>query len=247
MGKPKQSPHPDAEQKSASETRESPLSLNRLREAFATMLGGGSQESSVESQEPDAIQSAEHENGSLCEPASQACEINPRSVVESLLFVSGPDNAPKSARELAAAMRGVTPAEIDAAIKALNALYEADQAPYYIEHANGRYRLVLRAEFERMRDKFYGKVKEARLSPGALEVLSVLAYNQPATADQLSELRGGPCGAALATLVRRKLVRLDRPAEAGQPAQYSTTERFLQLFGLENLGALPRSEELEKV
>jgi hypothetical protein len=78
MGKPKQSPHPDAEQKSASETRESPLSLNRLREAFATMLGGGSQESSVESQEPDAIQSAEHENGSLCEPASQACEINPR-------------------------------------------------------------------------------------------------------------------------------------------------------------------------
>ena len=115
-------------------------------------------------------------------------------------------------------MRGVSPAEIDAAVNELNALYDADQAPYCIEQTNGGYRLVLRAEFERMRDKFYGKVKEARLSPAALEVLSVLAYNQPATADQLNELRGAPSGAALSTLVRRKLVRLDRPAEAGQPA-----------------------------
>ena len=40
-----------------------------------------------------------------------------------------------------------------------------------------------------MRDKFYGRVKEARLSPAVLEVLSVLAYNQPATADHLNELR----------------------------------------------------------
>jgi segregation and condensation protein B len=166
--------------------------------------------------------------------------------VESLLFVSGPDNASKSARELAAAMRGVSPAEIDATIRQLNAIYDSDQAPYHIEQTNGGYRLVLRAEFERMRDKFYGKAKDARLSPGALEVLSVLAYNQPATVDQLNELRGSACGAALTTLVRRKLVKLDR-SEADQPPRYSTTERFLQLFGLENLGALPRSEELEKV
>ncbi len=98
-----------------------------------------------------------------------------------------------------------------------------------------------------MRDKFYGRVKEARLSPAVVEVLSVLAYNQPATVEQLNELRGTPCGAALATLVRRKLVRLDRAQEAGQSPWYSTTERFLRLFGLESLEALPRSEELEKV
>ena len=65
MAKPKQSPQLGAEQMPASEPRESPLSLNRLREAFATMLGGGSQESSVESQEPEAFQSAEHRNGRL--------------------------------------------------------------------------------------------------------------------------------------------------------------------------------------
>jgi segregation and condensation protein B len=97
-----------------------------------------------------------------------------------------------------------------------------------------------------MRDKFYGRVKEARLSAAAIEVLSVLAYNQPATAEQLNEIRGSACGAALSTLVRRKLVQVERPSDKDEPL-YSTTDRFLKLFGLENLAELPRSEELERV
>src|SRR3954453_9737173 len=84
----------------------------------------------------------------------------------------------------------------------------------------------LRDEFQRMRDKFYGRVKEARLSPAVLEVLSVLAYNQPATADRLSELRGAPSGAALSMLVRRRLVKLERPTDGSKSPHYSTTERF---------------------
>jgi segregation and condensation protein B len=168
-------------------------------------------------------------------------------VVEAMLFVGRPDNGALSARELAAAMRGVSPTEIDAAVNELNWIYDADGAPYRIEHTNAGYRMALRDEFQRMRDKFYGRVKEARLSPAAIEVLSILAYNQPATADQLNELRGAPSGAPLSILVRRKLVKLERPTESGALPQYSTTERFLKLFGLENLEALPRAEELEKV
>lgn len=144
-------------------------------------------------------------------------------------------------------MRGVSPSEIEAAIRELNELYAADRAPYHIEQSPAGYRLILRPEFERVRDKFYGRIKEARLSPSVLEVLSVLAYNQPATAEQLIEIRGEPCGAALATLVRRKLVRLDRPTDKSGPPTYSTTERFLKLFNLDDLNALPRSEELERV
>jgi segregation and condensation protein B len=219
---------------------ESPLSLSRLRDAFAAMLGdaGTSRESRVEGREPDVPPSTIAH--------SVKCEISPCSVAEAMLFVGRPDNGPISARELAAAMRGVSPNEIEAAVGQLNATYDRDRAPYRIEQTSGGYRLVLRAEFERMRDKFYGRVKEARLSPAALEVLSVLAYNQPATAEQLTELRGSASGAALSTLVRRKLVKLERPAEGGEPA-YSTTERFLTLFGLEALDALPRSEELERI
>ena len=144
-------------------------------------------------------------------------------------------------------MRGVSPTEIDEAVAELNAIYDADQSPYRIEQSPGGYRLALRPAFERIRDKFYGRIKEARLSGPALEVLSILAYNQPATAEYLSELRGSPCGAALSTLVRRKLVCVHRSAESDELPKYSTTDRFLKLFGLDNLAALPRSEELEKV
>jgi segregation and condensation protein B len=145
---------------------------------------------------------------------------------------------------LAAAMRGVSPGEVDAAVTELNALYDQDRTPYAIEQTSGGYRLVLRGEFQRLRDKFYGTVREAKLSSAAMEVLSIIAYNQPVTAARIHELRNAPNGAALSTLVRRKIVRLDRPNEAGAEPQYSTTDRFLKLFGLESLEELPRSEEV---
>ena len=84
------------------------------------------------------------------------------------------------------------------------------------------------------------------MSPAALEVLSIVAYNQPVTTDEVSQLRCSPSGAVLATLVRRRLVRIDRPEDGHGRPQYSTTERFLRLFGLEDLAALPHGEELEK-
>ena len=226
-------------------TRDAPLSLNRLREAFAAMLGG----STTASNEARLVKSEKGAGGPARVPDSAPrelpCEINPRSVAEAMLFVGRPDNGPWSSRELAAAMRGVSPTEIDDAIRELNSQYDVDGTPYFVEQSSGGYRLILRPEFERMRDKFYGRVKEARLSPAAIEVLSVVAYNQPATLEQLNELRGSSCGAALSTLVRRKLIRVERSAEGGEPL-YTTTERFLKLFGLENLSELPRSEELER-
>jgi segregation and condensation protein B len=235
---------PNGEQ-SAVPSRESPLSLSRLREAFATMMGRQEDPGVAKLAKQDERQNP---NGSLSTSLQDApCEINPRSVIESMLFVGRPDNGSISSRELAAAMRGVSPAEIDSAVAELNAIYQADQTPYWIEKSGGGYQLGLRPEFDRVRDKFYGRIKEVRLSPSALEVLSILAYNQPATVEQLNDLRGQACGAALATLVRRKLVRLDRSGAAGRSPQYSTTERFLALFGLESLAELPRSEDLERV
>lgn len=238
---PRDSPPEDSR---PADTRTSPLSLSRLREAFAAMLGG---QTANRSDSPEPPGKPTSTPASARPKPAKPCEISPRTVVESVLFVGRPDNGPISARELAAAMRGVSPSEVEAAIAELNQQYDFDRAPYHIEQSPGGYLLVLRPEFERVRDKFYGRIKEARLSPAVLEVLAVLAYNQPATAEQLNEIRGEPCGAALATLVRRKLARFDRPADKSSPPTYSTTERFLTLFNLENLDALPRTEELEKV
>ncbi len=219
---------------SADRPDEAPLSLSRLRQAFASMLG----EQGSASKEDDQLNAPET-------PLPARCDVNPRSVVEAMLFVGRPDNGPHSPRELAAAMRGVSPSEVDAVVSELNSLYESDEAPYHIEKSGAGYRLVLRDEFARMRDKFYGRLREAKLSPATMEVLAIIAYNQPITSAQIDQLRGAPNGALLSSLVRRRLARLDRPDDGQQP-QYSTTQRFLKLFGLENLAALPRSEELEK-
>ena len=164
-----------------------------------------------------------------------------------MLFVGRPDGQAFSAREMAAAMRGVSPAEIESAVTELNRAYERDAAPYEVSGTPQGYRLALRDDFRRMRDKFHGRIREAKLSPAALEVLSIVAYRQPATADAISELRGAPSGAALNWLVRRKPLQIESPAEGGQPPHYTTTDRFLRLFGLETVAALPRSEELEKL
>lgn len=238
---PTREPDPAANSPDASDDR--PLSLNRLREAFAEMLAppDGARAADQNSVQDD-VPSGEGEAG----PSHDPCEICPRSVVEAMLFVGRPDNHSLSARELAAAMRGVSPSEIDAAVAELNAMYARDSAPYEIVDSGAGYRMVLRKEFGRMRDKFHGRVREAKLSPAAVEVLSIVAYHQPITAEAVCELRGVPSGAALATLVRRKLVRLDRPADSSAKPQYVTTERFLRLFGLENINALPRSEELQE-
>lgn len=179
-------------------------------------------------------------------PAPDPCEINPGSVAEAMLFVGRPDGGTFSARELAAAMRGCSPTDIDSAIAELNRCYAHDDSPYEIVGTPAGYRMALRQEFGRMRDKFFGRVREARLSPAALEVLSIVAYNQPTTLDEINRLRDTPSGSVLATLVRRRLVRLERPKERHHSPRYSTTDRFLRLFGLENLAALPRSEDLEK-
>jgi segregation and condensation protein B len=232
----------------SSAAEQSPLSLSRLRAAFAQMLGTEEQKAGSREQGENPTPCRDTcEAGRPPAPGSDPCEINPRTVVEAMLFVGRPDDTPFSAREMAAAMRGVSPAEIDAAVAELNTVYQRDTAPYEIVGSAQGYRLQLRSELHRMRDKLHGRTREAKLTPAAVEVLSVVAYNQPTTVEAINGLRGTPSGPALQSLVRRKLVRVDRPADRGEPPQYSTTERFLRLFGLESVAALPRNEELEKL
>jgi segregation and condensation protein B len=227
-----------------------PLSLSRLRAAFAQMLGAepaAELPATATTTSPPRESARSRKREVLVSPATDPCEISPRTVVEAMLFVGRADDRPFSVRELAAAMRGVSPAEVEAAVKELNQAYERDAAPYEITATAEGYRLALRDDFARMRDKFHGRLREVKLSPAAVEVLSVVAYHQPTTAEAINELRSAASGAALAWLVRRKLVQIERSEERGGKPTYSTTDRFLRLFGLETVAELPRGEELEKI
>ena len=131
------------------------------------------------------------EDDSVVADAACEIEITPRSILEALLFVGHPANEPLTSAQIAGLMRGVRPAEIDDLVRDLNAEYAANRCPYSIISEGAGYRLALREEHSGIREKFYGRVRSTRLSPAAVEVLALVAYNQPITADEVSRLRHG--------------------------------------------------------
>ena len=233
------------------------LSLDELSQAFAGMLGSGEDpyaEPAIEVDDDEAAVLEAIEPGS--EPAARAaaqestaddaCEVSPRSILEAMLFVGNRDNTPLSSQRVASLMRGVRAVEIDELVNELNQQYDASGCPYRIYSEAEGYRLLLREEFGRIRDKFYGRLRHARLSPAAIEVLSIIAYQGSQTSEAINRLRGHPSGAILSQLVRRQLLAVERDPASPRAPRYRTTARFLELFGLESLEDLPRSQEMEK-
>jgi segregation and condensation protein B len=233
-------------QKPAAETG---LSLESLSAAFSEMLSSGDDPYEAPPEETHQPAAAD-ESDPLAELASEpqdsvddACEICPRTIVEAMLFVGRADGEPLTGQQIAGFMRGVRAAEIDEIVTQINADYAERNCPYVIVAQGAGYRLSLRPEYDRLRDRFLGRNRDAKLSHAAIEVLSVVAYNQPVTSEQVNTLRAHPCGSILSQLVRRQLLRLEK--EKGARPKYFTTSRFLQLFGLSSLDDLPRSDESE--
>jgi segregation and condensation protein B len=162
-----------------------------------------------------------------------------------MLFVGSSNNEPLSGRVVAGLMRGVSPREIDELVQELNEAYTAEACPYHIVSVGTGYTMQLRPEFARLRDKFYGRVREAKLTQPAIDVLAMVAYRQPITRDAVTELRGQSSGAVLSQLVRRELLRIERTEENPRKPLYYTTDRFLDLFGMTSIDELPQSQEFD--
>jgi len=170
----------------------------------------------------------------------RGCEITPRTILEAILFVGHPQSEPLSSQQIAGLMRGVTGDEVDELVRELNDAYTAEYAPYVIQSQGPGYLLELREEFASLRDNFYGRIKEVRLTQGAIDVLAIVAYNQPITLQEIDRIRGRSSGAAISQLVRRDILAYEKPDEKGAKPTYRTTERFLDLYGLESLDDLPQ-------
>lgn len=234
---------------SAAETPTPDVSLEQLSDAFQQMLDPeGAAAASAEVADEEAAELAADESIDAVEDddADDACPISPQTILEAMLFVGDANNEPLTAERVAELIRGVEPEEVDELVQELNTQYEATGRPYEIRTEAAGFRLALREEFRRVADRFYGRVKEARLSQAAIEVLALVAYNQPLSSHKVNELRGHPSGPILSQLVRRELLRMERPTEKPRTPVYHTTPRFLQLFGLSKIEELPQAEELER-
>jgi segregation and condensation protein B len=118
-----------------------------------------------------------------------------------------------------------------------------------IREVAGGYRLATKPEYH---DAVRGFVKSLKpplkLSLQALETLAVVAYKQPVTAPEISEIRGVDTGGVLGSLMARKLVTTaGRKQVIGRPILYKTTKDFLLRFGLKDINELPSIEEFEKM
>jgi segregation and condensation protein B len=228
------------------------VSLDELSQAYAALLKKGNDPYPESQPETQATGSEPSEAPpGLDEPEAEtrpddAFEITPRSIVEAILFVGHPTGEPLTTERMASLMRGVRPEEIDELVAELNAEYAGEGAPYQISSVGPGYQMGLRPEFAAFQDAFYGRVREARLSQTAIDVLAIVAYHQPIAADDIDRLRGKPSGAILSQLLRRDLLSLERSAGKKGKAKYRTTSRFLTLFGLEGLSELPRSQDVER-
>jgi len=228
-----------------------PVSLDELTAAFAQAMGYPKLAAeTAETPEPSAAaapaEAAPPTPVAVEEPpAPPACPVTPASIVEAMLFVGNRSGEPLTARQAADLMRGVDAAEVEAVVEELNRRYEADARPYHIVAEHGGFRLTLRDEYRALRDRFYGRIREARLSQAAVDTLAIVAYQQPISADEINRLRGKPSQRLLAQLVRRGLLRIAQRDTKTRTPFYATDARFLALFGLSSLADLPQSDEVE--
>ncbi|HEX4425178.1 MAG TPA: SMC-Scp complex subunit ScpB [Terriglobales bacterium] len=139
--------------------------------------------------------------------------------------------------------------QVRLALEELSTDYDNANHGIEIRQVASGYRMSTKPEHHDVVRAFAKSLKPPiRLSMPALETLAVIAYKQPVTVPEISEIRGVDSGGVIATLLDRKLISTaGRKAVIGRPILYKTTREFLLRFGLKDVSELPSMEEFEKL
>src|SRR6202035_3616051 len=155
----------------------------------------------------------------------------------------------ESAMAEGAADEAEVKSRVRAALEELIADYSGPNHGIEIRQVAGGYRMSTKPEQHEVVRSFAKSLKPpVRLSLPALETLAVIAYKQPVTVPEISEIRGVDSGGVIGTLLDRKLITTaGRKQVIGRPILYKTTKEFLMRFGLKDVTELPSMEEFEKL
>ena len=183
-----------------------------------------------------------------------------KEVIEALLFASQKALSPadlagvlKTAAESddpdAQALKGTRAAEIEPVLAQLAEETGAAERSYRLVCVGGAWQYVTRPPFAPWLQALVGeRPRPARLTPAALETLTIIAYRQPVTRSEVEEIRGVSVDGVMGTLLERGLVEQCGRAETpGRPMRYGTTPLFLEAFGLGDLAELPAADELRRI
>ena len=158
------------------------------------------------------------------------------SALEAVLFANG---EPLSIERISQILE-ITPENVEKITKALAEKLDANKSGVMLLRLENTYQLASRKEYGAYIKKAFEIKRKTPLSPAALEVLAVVAYNQPITKAFIEQVRGVDCSGVISTLVEKELIeergRLELP---GRPLLYGTTKNFLRCFGITDLSELP--------
>src|SRR6266513_3890582 len=164
-----------------------------------------------------------------------------KPVIEALIFASPDPLTPKMLFKL---LENEPREDVEAALDALKRDYDRPGGLQLLEVAGG-FQIVTRPELHEWVRRLFHERTTQRLSVPALETLAVIAYKQPLTALEVSEIRGVDASGVLNTLLERHLIKITgRKQVVGRPFLYATTREFLIRFGLNDLNELPKVEDM---
>src|SRR5262249_46771137 len=177
-----------------------------------------------------------------------------KAKLEAIIYAA---ESPVTLDQIVQLVKESTPAENDGELRSqvrtkleeLVADYSSAEHGVEIRQVAGGYRIATKPEQHDTVRAFVKSLKPPiKLSLPALETLAVIAYKQPVTVPEISEIRGVDSGGVIATLLDRKLITTaGRKAVIGRPILYKTTKEFLLRFGLKDVSELPSMEEFEKL
>jgi|SRR5690554_35069 len=162
--------------------------------------------------------------------------MDPLAALEAILFVT---EAPVPAGELAEVLE-ITTEDVDQLLTELGRRLEERGSGLTLRSVAGGWRLYSHPDAYPYLERFSASATARKLSSAALETLAVIAYRQPVSRGQLSEIRGVDSDSSIRTLLRLGLIEeAGRLSIPGNPAVYRTTGLFLEKMGLGSLDELP--------
>jgi len=163
-------------------------------------------------------------------------------ILEAIFFSA---SKPIILRKLEKGLPEFTTLEIESALRRLREAYAAPDRAVEIVEVSAGYQLRTKPEYKEWVRRFV-REKDVGLTRAVLETLAVIAYRQPVAKREVDRLRGVDSIRSVRALLDRKLIEIaGRNEEPGKPMVFRTTRRFLEVFGLRDIGDLPTIKELE--
>jgi len=166
-----------------------------------------------------------------------------KKIIEALLIVS---DTGLSKEDIKNSISNIDDKDIVDAIDVLKQEYEYSDRAFKIIEIVGKYRIVTKSDYVFWINKLYQKQLD-RLSGVSMEVLAIIAYKQPITRAEVDQIRGVNSSGVLKSLLDKGLIFVKgRKDVIGKPRIYATTDKFLEIFGLNSLDELPKLKNFEE-